>query len=123
MEESRESDYGHHIPYKVCETVKDLVRVHKEIRGEENQPDALFYGTFLGYESRASIPENLKGEWKLAKKWFGEFAHCRGKPFPQDVHLQIEKHFRTLHSLLYVAASSEYERLKVLDEFLEETNG
>ena len=41
----------------------------------------------------------------------------------EDVPSEVERHFRALDGLLYVAASSEFERLRGIDEILEETNG
>ena len=35
---------------------------------------------------------------------------------------EMERHFRVLDGLLYVAAGSEFEQLRSLHEILEETN-
>ena len=36
---------------------------------------------------------------------------------------ELERHFQTLDDLLYNAASTELERLRRINEILEETNG
>lgn len=112
----------HCIPSEICQTVKDLIEDHKQGRERSNQADALFFGTFLDYENPEHIPTNFQRDWRSAKKWFGEHAHCNDKAYSQEAELQIREHFLVLDSLLYVAASSEFERLKRLNEILDDTN-
>ena len=117
------AENGHLIPYGTCQKIKNLVDEHKAGRLRNFDADGLFFSTFLDYEDREKIPPNFLREWREAKAWFLGHAHLRDKDFAAGVSSQVEKHFRTLDSLLYVAASSEYERIKGINEILEETNG
>ena len=49
-------------------------------------------------------------------------AHLRDSAFEMDASTEVEKHFQTLDDLLYNAASSELDRIRSIDEILEETN-
>ena len=117
------TENGHLIPYDTCQKVKTLIKEHKEGRLRSSNADGLFFLTFLDYGGREKVPPNFLREWRAAKTWFLKHAHLRDKDFAADAPSQAEKHFRTLDSLLYVAASSEYERIKGINEILEETNG
>ena len=112
----------HSIPHDTCQKVQQLIDEHKAGRERNNQADILFFTNFLDYESYEQIPENFLKEWKKARKWFQGHAHLRSGRFPEDVPSKVKAHFRTLDGLLYVAASSEFERLRGIDEILEETN-
>lgn len=113
---------GHLIPYPTCQIVKDLIDEHRIGRDRNNRADTIFFSTFLDYEDLDEIPPNFLQEWKSARRWFLGHAHLREAPFQEDAASETERHFRVLHSLLYVAAGREYERLKAIDEILEETN-
>lgn len=113
----------HSIPHDTCQKIKHLIDEHKAGRIRSSDADGLFFSTFLDYGDREKIPPNFLREWKAAKKWFVGHAHLREGDFADSVRSELEKHFRTLDNLLYVAASSEYERIRGLDEILEETNG
>ena len=117
------AENGHLIPYDTCQKVKTLIEEHKEGRLRSSNADGLFFLTFLDYGGREKIPPNFLREWRAAKRWFLGHAHLRKNNFADGARSEVEKHFRTLDSLLYVAASSEYERIKGINEILEETNG
>ena len=113
---------GHTIPYDVCQMVRELIDDHKKGRARANQPETIFFGELLDYESLDRVPSNFVQEWKSIKEGFFEFAHLRESDYGQAAASDIEKHFQTLHGLLYVAASSEFERLRGLHDILEEAN-
>ena len=112
----------HSIPHDTCQKVKELIDEHKAGRERNNQADVLFFTNFLDYDSHEQIPENFLKEWKRARKWFQGHAHLRSGRFSADVPSKVKGHFRILDGLLYVAASSEFERLRGIDAILEETN-
>ena len=117
------AENGHLIPYDTCQKIKNLIDKHKDGSIRSSGGDGLFFSTFLDYGDRESIPPNFLRDWKSARDWFLKHAHLRKPDFADDVRSEVEKHFSTLDSLLYVAASSEFERIKGIDEILEETNG
>jgi len=82
----------------------------------------LFFSTFLDYSDKEKIPNNFFSEWKAAKDWFQSHVHLREKPFRPENENDLVRHFNCLDGYLYIAASSHYERLRALDEILEETN-
>ncbi len=112
---------GHVVTYEACSKVKKLLEEHAEGSKRDNAANYLFFRTFLDYEYIDMIPKNLAKDWKEAKSWFQAHTHCRRGCFSEDEQHQIEKHFQTLHSALYVAAST-FERLKEVNDILEETN-
>lgn len=116
-------DNGHFIPTKVCQRITTLIEEHKSGRIRSSESDGLFFSTFLDYSDKDKIPGNFLSEWKSAKKWFLSHAHLRKKSFQAEADANLSKHFSCLDSYLYIAASSQYERLKVLDEILDTTNG
>lgn len=116
------SDGGHMIPYGVCRKVHDLIAEHKEGRIRSSDSDGLFFTTFLDYPDCARIPANFLADWKAAKKWFLRYAHLRTQAYGANAAGEAAKYFSFLHDFLYVAASSEYQRIKEIDEILEETN-
>ena len=83
----------------------------------------LFFSTFLDYSDKDRIPKNFLSDWKAAKKWFLKHAHLRDNEFFIDASSEVVRHFKMLDELLYVAASSEFERIKGIHDILEETNG
>ena len=111
------------VPYATCQLVKDLIDEHKIGRERSNQADAIFYSKFLDYEDLDKIPANFLSEWKSARSWFVRHAHLRRDPFPEYVSSELESNFRIVDYLLHVAATSEFGRLKAIDEILEEANG
>ncbi len=118
----RDDREGHWVTYEACQTVKNLLADHETGTERSNLADYLFFRTFLGYNDIDSIPKYLVDEWKQARKWFQAHVHCRKGCFSESDQREIEKHFQTLDSMLYVAASSAFERLKGIDDILEETN-
>ncbi len=113
---------GHYIPVQVCQKISTLIEEHKSGRARSSEADGLFFSTFLDYSDRDMIPINFLGEWKSAKDWFVKHAHLREGTFRIETEGDLEKHFTCLHDYLHTAASSQYERLKVLDEILDATN-
>ncbi len=113
---------GHFIPFKTCQKIKKLIEEHKRVRLRVTEKDELFFTIFLAYEDKEQIPPNFWQSWKAARKWFVKHAHLREREFSNNTKFEVIKHFKTLDELLYVAASSEYERIKNLHEILEETN-
>ena len=113
---------GHLVSFDACVMVKKLLAEHDAGRERNNLNNYLFFRTFLDYDDIERIPENLLDEWKEAREWFPSFAHCRERSFSVDERRKTEKHFQTLQSMLYAAASGAYERIKGLNEILESTN-
>ena len=116
------AEKGHLIPYDTCQKVKHLIDEHKKGRLRSVEADDLFFTTFLDYQDKERIPTNFLGEWKAAKQWFQKHTHLRKDDFSRDTASEVKKHFTALDELLYVAASSEFERIKGINEILEETN-
>ena len=119
---SEVAERGHFIPVGVCQKISNLIDEHKSGRIRSSEANSLFFSTFLDYADIDRIPDNFISEWKSAKKWFLSHAHLRGKPFRTDASTALVKHFNCLDGYLYIAATSQYERLKDLNEILETTN-
>lgn len=113
---------GHLIPIHVCQRITTLIEEHKSGRIRNSESDGLFFSTFLDYSDRDKIPSNFLSEWKAAKDWFLGHAHLREKSFRAETDGDLVKHFNCLDGYLYIAASSQYERLKALNEILDATN-
>jgi hypothetical protein len=117
-----QSPNGNTIPYNTCARIQMLLNDHKAGRERSDGNEEIFFMTFLAYSDREKIPKNYMDEWKAAKKWFMAHAHVRKAPFAANARDEAIKHFKILEGMLYVAASSEYARIKQLDEILEDTN-
>ena len=113
---------GHLIPYEVCEQIQDLIDEHRAGRLRPSEAAILFFSNFLDYTYAEEIPPNLLMEWRDARRWFVRHAHLRYSEFGMDASTEVERHFQTLDDLLYNAASSELERIRSINEILEETN-
>jgi len=113
---------GHFIPIKVCKKISDLIEDHQAGRIRSQDADGLFFSTFLDYSDKEKVPKNFLSEWKSAKEWFLGHAHLRKKPFRTEIASELEKHFKCLDGYLYIAASSQYDRLKELNGILDTTN-
>ena len=113
---------GHLIPIEVCQRISTLIDEHKSGRVRSSEADGLFFSTFLDYSDKGKIPSNFLSEWKAAKGWFLGHAHLRDKPFRAETDNDLVKHFKCLDGYLYIAASSQYDRLKDLNEILDATN-
>ena len=113
---------GNFIPITVCQKIKKLIEEHKSGRIRSSESDGLFFSTFLDYTRKDKIPPNFLSEWKAAKDWFMGHTHLRKNSFSSGAASDLEKHFCCLDGYLYIAASSQYERLKALNEILDETN-
>ena len=114
---------GHTIPYDVCQIVRDLVDDHKKGRARANRPESIFFGELLDYESLERVPRNFVREWRNIKAGFLKSAHLGDAAYAEAAASDIERHFHTLDGLLYVAASTEFERLRGLHDILEQANG
>jgi hypothetical protein len=116
------TEKGHLIPVEVCQRVSTLIEEHKSGRMRSSEANGLFFSTFLDYSDLNKIPDNFLSEWKGAKNWFLQHAHLRQKPFRDGTDDYLATHFNCLDGYLYIAASSQYDRLKELNEILDETN-
>ena len=113
---------GHLIPYEVCEQIQNLIDEHRAGRLRPSEAGILFFSNFLDYAYAEEIPRNLLTEWLNTREWFMGHAHLRENEFEMDASSEVERHFQTLDDLLYNAASSELERIRSINEILEETN-
>lgn len=113
---------GHFIPIKVCQRISTLIDEHKAGRQRGVGKVELYFSTFLEYSDKDRIPSNFLAEWKAAREWFLAHAHLRDAPFREEIDGDLAKHFNCLDGYLYIAASSQYERLKTLNEILDTTN-
>lgn len=116
------AEKGHLIPIDVCQKISTLIDAHKSGRVRSSEADGLFFSTFLDYSDKDKIPGSFLTEWRAAKKWFLGHAHLRNKPFDADTDDTLAKHFKCLDGYLYIAASSQYNRLKELNAILDATN-
>ena len=116
------AEKGHLIPIDVCQRISTLIDEHKSGRMRSSEADGLFFSTFLDYSDRDKIPGNFLAEWKAAKDWFLGHAQLRDKPFRAETDNDLVNHFNCLDGYLYIAASSQYDRLKDLNEILDATN-
>lgn len=116
------AEQGHLIPIKVCQRISTLIDEHNSGRMRSSEADGLFFSTFLDYSDMGKIPDNFLSEWKSAKAWFLRHAHLREKPFREETDIDLLTHFSCLDGYLYIAASSQYDRLKELNEILDATN-
>lgn len=123
IKKSDNEESGHLIPYDICQKITDLIEKHDSGRIRSSDADSLFFSTFLDYSDKDKIPRHFLNDWKSAKTWFLKHVHLRKKDFSENAEIELAKHFCNLHSFLYVAASSQYERIKELNEILEDTNG
>lgn len=114
---------GHLIPYGVCQKIKKLIKEHQDGRKRSENINELFFNTFLDSFSQKKIKEDFPSNWKETREWFLKHTHLRQTKFSEEVPYEVATHFQRLNEFLYLAASSEYERIKVLHEILEETNG
>ena len=103
--------------------LKSLMDEHKEGRLRNEESNEVFFFTFLHYDDKDNIPYNFMQEWKAARKWFKAHAHVGVRAFDSQMNTQLAEHFSTLENFLYIAARSQHERIRVIDEILDETNG
>ena len=109
---------GHMIPFQVCEIISNLIEEHEKGRSRNQEADDYFFNIFLGYSDKDRIP-NLK-KWKEAKDFFMGCTHLRVKRFSSEAPSDLAEHFKMLEEFLYIAATSEYSRIRSLDAILEE---
>lgn len=113
---------GHLIPIDVCQRISTLIDEHNSGRMRSLEADGLFFSTFLDYSDKEKIPGNFLMEWKAAKDWFLGHAHLRAIPFHAETEDDLVRYFNCLDGYLHIAASSQYDRLKDLNEILDATN-
>ena len=116
------TEIGNFVPFEVCERINDLIDDHNTGRERSDNLAPLFFTTLLDYADKERIPSNLLSEWTQTRRWFLAHAHLREGEFDTVDSDDLESRFRTLDDLLYVAASTEIERLRGINEILEETN-
>ena len=116
------AENGHLIPYKICGRIKDQIDEHKRVRLRISEVDSLFFSTFLGYDDSVRIGKNFFEEWKIAREWFLKHTHLREGKFEMNASSEVERHFQMLDNLLHDAATSEFGRMRIIDESLEEAN-
>ena len=115
-------EMGNFVPFDICESIQNLIDEHTAGRKRSDNLAPLFFTTLLDYADRERIPLNLLKEWTQTRRWFLAHAHLREGEFDTNDSADVEKYFRTLEDLLYAAASTEIERLRGINEILEETN-
>ena len=113
---------GHLISSELYEKIRALIDDHKAGRLRVSEADSLFFSTFLGYDDSVRIGKNFFEEWKMAREWFFKQTHLRKGEFEVDASSEVERHFQMLDNLLYEAATSEFGRMRIIDESLEEAN-
>ena len=116
------STEGHVISDETSRRIQELIDEHNKGRERSGSRDLLFFNTFLDYDHKDRIPAHLLRDWRDARDWFAKVAHLRQEPLPGNAAKLVDQHFQTLKDGLYVAASSEFDRLKGLHEILEATN-
>lgn len=116
------TEIGNLIPYEICEKIQVLINKHRDGRLRASRAESLFFTTFLDYADTEEIPQILLTEWKRARRWFLEHTHLRDGEFEMAASSEVVRHFQNLDDFLYTAASSELERIRSMDEILEETN-
>lgn len=121
-EKSGKPESGQFISPETCKTIQELIDAHEAGHERELDKGVLFFTSFWGYVREEEIPEDLFKDWRDAKKWFGAHSHLRKGRFSKRKSSDVQKHFQMLDELLYVAATSTYERIKEINEILEETN-
>ena len=119
---SNNAENGHLIPFEICKMIQDLIDEHRVGRLRVSEAESRFFTTFLDYRDKERIPENFLQEWKAARDWFVAHTHVREEESEMEASSDLETHFRILDDSLYVAASSELERIRGINEILEETN-
>lgn len=110
------------IPLNVCNEITNIVNNHEDASLRSKDNEIVFFSTFLDYEDRNSIPENFLIEWSKAKKIFNKLAHFRKKAIRDKDERELINSFHVLEKYLFTAAKSRYQRLRRLDEILDETN-
>ena len=109
---------GHLIPNATCKSVQKLIDDDEAGHMRASDLVNLFFTTFLDYADRERISPNLNQKSEKARKWFVKYAHVREPGFRDNTTSEVERHFRTLDELLYVAACSQFGRIRILDGIL-----
>ena len=112
------TEEGHLIPSATCKLVQKLIDDDEVGHLRASELVDLFFNTFLDYADREKISQNLFQKSEDARKWFQAYAHVREPDFRDNVPSEVERHFRTLDELLYIAACSQFGRIKILDGIL-----
>ncbi len=112
----------HLIPTEICKKVKDLIDEHKKGNLRDATINSLFFSDFLGYKDGVKIGKNFFQEWQKARRWFNEHAHLQKGDFSEIEVSEVKKHFQILEQFLYDAATSEFGRMRSINEILDEAN-
>ena len=112
------TENGHLIPSATCKLVQKLIDDDEAGHLRASKLVDLFFNTFLDYVDREKISPNLYQKSEKARQWFTKHAHVREPDFRDDTPFEVERHFRTLDELLYVAACSQFGRMRILDGIL-----
>ena len=119
--ESEQPSYQE-IPRATLVKLQALIDEHRKGRLRSKEANEVFFSTFLVIipirRNLGNFVERVEG----CKKVVPRTCHARKEVLAGEAVTQIEKHFLFLESMLDVAAGSQYERIKGLDEILAETN-
>ena len=81
-----------------------------------------FFSNLLGYKVGVKIGKDFFQEWQEARRWFMAHAHLRKGDFSENKASEVKMHFQILEKFLYEAATSEFGRMRIINEILDETN-
>ena len=112
----------HLIPSEICKKVKELIDEHKKGGLRDATINSLFFSDFLGYRDGVEIGKDFFQEWQEARRWFIAHAHLRKGDFSEIEASEVEMHFQILEKFLYEAATSEFGRMRIINEILDEAN-
>ncbi|OIP53080.1 MAG: hypothetical protein AUK31_02175 [Fibrobacteres bacterium CG2_30_45_31] len=107
-----DGESGYLISRKCYKKLNKLIHEHQAGRVRSSDADDLFFQSFLDYPDKERIPLNFKNEWATTKAWFLAHTHLNGGSFSQVEMDECADRFGILENFLYIAASSQFERLK-----------
>lgn len=123
LSESNEPEY-HKIPNDICKMIKSLVDEHKEAKKRIAETSVTFFSAFLNYEGRENIPEDFLTQWEDARKWFTRYVHVNSRVETPELKAIITTQFDILVTFLSIAANSQqHNRVREINEILEQANG
>lgn len=121
--ESKEPEH-HEIPNDVCKMIKSLMDEHKEGRARSKETNIKFFSEFLNYEDKDKIPKDFLDKWNEARHWFEKRAHVNSRAISPELEAETTKHFDVLVTFLSIAANSQqHNRVREINEILEQANG
>ncbi|MCK9183623.1 MAG: hypothetical protein M0P13_12210, partial [Fibrobacteraceae bacterium] len=113
---------GFLISRKCYNQLNKLIHQHQAGRVRCSDADDLFFQSFLDYSDKKRIPPNFKSEWVTTKAWFLAHAHLNRGTFSLVETEECADRFGVLENFLYIAASSQFERLKLFEDVLKNQN-